>query len=240
MGNVWTLARRELGNYFFSPIAYLVAFFFLIFTGVFFVFYGPRLEAGMEATLAPLFAFMVIVLTLFVPPLTMRLLSEEYRSGTIEMLMTAPVTDVEVVLGKFLGALLYYVALLVPTLAYLVILELYADPDYGPILAGYLGLLLIGALYISVGTFFSALSRYQIVAAVASIVVLFLFTYIIGQASMETSGSLRVFLQTLSIEGHYRDFARGVLDTSHIVYFLSGTLFFLFLSVKVVESRKWW
>ena len=194
----------------------------------------------MEVTLEPLFAFMVIVLSRFVPPLTMRLLSEEYRSGTIEMLMTAPITDVEVVLGKFLGALLYYVALLVPTAAYLVILELYADPDYGPILSGYLGLLLIGALYISVGTFFSALSRYQIVAAVASIVVLFLFAYIIGQASMEASGPLRVFLQTLSIEGHYRDFARGVLDTSHIVYFLSGTLFFLFLSVKVVESRKWW
>jgi ABC-2 type transport system permease protein len=239
MTNIWVLARRELSAFFFSPIAYLVAFFFLICTGVYFAFYGPRLEPGAEATMESLFMFMIIVLTLFVPPLTMRLLAEELRSGTVEMLMTAPVTDIEVVLGKFLGALLFYLVLLVPTLGYLVILRIHSHLDYGPILAGYLGLVLIGGLYISVGTFFSALSRYQIVAAVASIVVLFVFAYIIGQASLEASGSFRSLLQLLSVEGHYRDFARGVFDTSHLIYFISGIVFFLFLTVKVVESRKW-
>ena len=239
MVNIWVLARTELGSFFFSPIAYMVAFFFLICTGVYFAFYGPRFEAGSEAAMAELFMFTIIVLTLFVPPLTMRLFAEELRSGTIEMLMTAPVTDVEVVLGKFLGALLYYFVLLVPTFAYVLILEVYSSPDYGPVLAGYLGLVLTGGLYIAVGAFFSAVSRYQIIAAVASVVVLFVFTRIIGYASMEATGSLRVLLQLVSVESHYSDFTRGVFDSSHLVYFLSGIVFFLFLTVKVVESRKW-
>jgi ABC-2 type transport system permease protein len=193
----------------------------------------------MEATLGPLFMFMVVLLTLFVPPLTMRLLAEEARSGTIEVLMTAPVTDTEVVLGKFFGALLFYFALLVPTLAYVGILAAQSSPDYGPIACGYLGLVLIGAMYIAVGTFFSAVTPHQIVSAVASIVVLFVFAYIIGQAAMEAGGSLRVLLQALSVETHYQDFARGVFDSSHVAYFLSGTILFLFVTVKVVESRKW-
>jgi len=239
MANVWTLARRELGGYFFSPIAYLVAFFFLIFTGAFFVFFAPTLEPGGEASMGQLFAFMIVLLALFVPPLTMRLLAEEQRSGTIEILMTAPVTDVEVVLGKFVGAMLYYVALLVPTVVYLVVLAIYSSPDVGPVLSGYLGLLLLGGLYISVGTFFSAATRHQIVAAVASIVVLFVFVFVIQAMVVAATGPMRVLLQALSIECHYRDFARGVVDLGHVMYFASGTVLFLFLTVKVVESRKW-
>ena len=174
MKNVSPVMQRELNGYFYSPIAYAVMTIFLLISGVFFV--TSTFIPGGESSLRSLFQVMPILLLVFLPVLTMRLLSEEYRSGTIETIMTAPVGETDVIVGKFLGAMVFYVAMLVGTLAYAVLLSVFGDLDVGLLAAAYLGLLLLGALYISVGLFFSACTQNQIIAVVCSTIVLMVFT----------------------------------------------------------------
>jgi ABC-2 type transport system permease protein len=174
------------------------------------------------------------------PVLCMGLLAQEWATGTIETMMTAPVEEHEVVIGKFLGSFLFFLVLLAPTLLYLVMLEMFGRPDFWPIMSGYLGLILVGALFISIGLFCSSLTKSQVVAAIAAASILFLVTVVpwfaAGQSTL-SSWARKVTDQ--GVMARYADFAKGVIDTGNLVYFLAATGVFLFLTVKVLESRRW-
>ena len=233
------IARRELGSYFYSPVAYVAMFLFLMAAGyLFWRDFVPGQPAGMRT----IFDWMVWLLVFIVPVLSMGLLSQEWSTGTIESLMTAPIGETDVVIGKFLGALGFFVFLMFPTLLYVVLLKIYSSVDVGPILSGYLGILLVGGLFVSVGLFCSSLTRSQVVAAVLAVAILFLIT-IVPWAAMRAEGStLGATWRKVADQGvynRYADFSRGVIDTSHVVFFLAITTVFLFLTIKVLESRRW-
>lgn len=238
MKNIWTMAQRELGAYFLSPIAYAVAAIFLFSTGL--AFGLGTFANGGEASLRSLFEFWIILILVFVlPMLTMRLFSEEFRSGTIESLMTLPISEVEVVIGKFLGAFLFYVALLALLLVYPILLSFYGPIDAKLLLCNYLGLLLLGGLYIAVGLFFSACTKHQIVAVLLSFALLALATFASSGLAQEVEGWPRAVLQHISIRTHFFDFVRGLVDFNHVVFFLTTSGLFLFFTVKRVEMRRW-
>lgn len=238
MRNIATMTQRELGAYFLSPIAYAVSAVFLFATGL--AFGLGTFRNGAEASLRSLFEFwMMLILVFVLPMLCMRLLSEEFRSGSIESLMTAPISEMEVVLGKFFGAFAFYLVLLVALLLYPLLLSLFGPVDGWLLLCNYLGLLLIGALYISVGLFFSACTKHQIVAVLLTFAVLALTTFASHGLAQNVEGWTRAVLQHLSIRTHFFDFVRGMVDTNHVVFFLTTTGLFLFLTVKRVEMRRW-
>jgi ABC-2 type transport system permease protein len=231
------IARRELGSYFVSPIAYVAMAIFLIVCGVAF---WPDFQPGQPAEMRHLFDDMVWVLVAIVPLLSMGLLAQEWASGTIETLMTAPVGETDVVVGKFVGSLVFFVVLLVPTLLYVILLRLYARPDYGPIVSGYLGIFLVGALFISVGLFCSALTRSQVVAAAAAAGILYIITIVPYQVT--ALATLSPFWRNVAdqcVFRRYADFSKGVIDSGNVIFFLAVTAVFLFLTVKVLESRRW-
>jgi len=169
-----TIAKRELASFFFSPIAYLVMAAFVLLAGLFFMIGVFRPEQAVSMRF--LFQAIVFVLIAILPAISMRLLSEEIRSGTLESLLTSPLTDGQIIIGKWLGALAFYFVLLVPTAVYLVLLENWANPDYGPIVSGYVGLLCVGGFYLAIGTFISSLTQNQIVAWVITFFIILAFT----------------------------------------------------------------
>ena len=233
-----TIARREIGSFFYSPIAHVALTVFLIVAG----FYFQRdFEPGQPAGLRAVFGQMVWLMVFIVPVLSMGLLAQEWATGTVETLFTAPVGEVDVVLGKFLGGLGFFVVLLAPTLVYVVLLRMYSQLDFGPIFAGYFGLLLVGAMFVSVGLFCSSLTRSQVVAAVTSVAVLFAIT-VAPYYALQQSASMSTWVRQLAEQNvyeRYLDFSKGIVDTGHVVFFLAVTAVFLFLTVKVLESRRW-
>lgn len=235
--NVIALTQRELQATFFSPVAYIVAAVFLVATG--YLFMEQTLIPGGEASVRSLLNGMAWMLAFAVPLLTMRTLSEEYSSGTIESLMTAPVTDVEVVLGKFAGVLVFYLALLAATLIHVLLVFRYGAADMKVVLCGYLGMLLLGALYVSVGIFASSLTRYQILGALVGAGLLGVFTLLVDSLAAVKGGAWREFFGYVNVLYRFEDFTKGMFDTKALVFFLSGTAFFLFLTVKTLESRRW-
>jgi ABC-2 type transport system permease protein len=237
--------QRELQAYFLSPLAYVVLTVFLLVNG--FVFWlivsflsDPR--SGVGAPLELFFGqtfFFWLVLLFVTPVLTMRLISEERRSGTIEVLMTAPVREVEVVLGKYLAALVFYLCLWVPTLVYAVIIDRHSDVDWGPIASGYLGVLGIGSVFLAVGIFASTLSRSQLVASLLTFVILIpLFTFGLLE-NMTNSPILKQVFGYLNIWQHMDEFGKGIVDTRRLVYYVSLSGFLLFLASRSLEVKKW-
>lgn len=234
--------RRELRAYFFSPLAYLVLFFFLAVNGVIFVFLVGQLNDPRSAGGPPLgyfFRATWLMLLLLGPLLTMRLVSEELRSGSIEVLMTAPVTEGEVIAGKFLAALTFYAFLWLPTLAYGAMISAYEKVDWGPIAAGYLGVLLIGSLFLAIGTFASATTRSQLLAAMMTGAMIFVFFLLGVFEEMINNDVAKKALGYVSLWNHIDEFASGIVDTRRLVFYLSGTLFFLFLAARALEDKKW-
>ena len=231
------IARRELSSYFYSPIAYVAMTLFLLACG--FAFWDD-FRPGQPVAMRNIFEWMVWLLVFVIPVLCMGLLAQEWSSGTIETLMTAPVGESDVVIGKFLGSLGFFLVLISPTLLYLGLLAIYGRPDYGPILSGYLGIILVGALFISVGLFCSSLTRSQVVAAVTAAAILFLITIVPWWLS--SKAALTPTWRAVAEQGvfiRYTDFAKGVLDSGNLVFFIVLTAVFLFLTVKVLESRRW-
>ncbi len=238
MRNVPTMAQRELGAYFLSPIAYAVIAMFLFSSGL--AFGLGTFTPGGEASLRSLFDFWIVLILVFVlPMLTMRLVSDELRVGTIETLMTAPITEIEVVLGKFCGAFVFYLILLAALLLYPLLLQMYGSVDSKLLFCNYLGLLMVGGLYISVGLFFSSCTKHQVIAVLLSFALLALMTFASHALAQLVEGWPRVLLQQLSIRSHFHDFVRGMLDLNHVVFFLTMTAFFLFVTVKRLEMRRW-
>jgi len=242
MNGALATCRRELRAYFFSPLAYLVLFFFLAVNGVIFVFLVGQLNDPRSAGGPPLgyfFRATWLMLLLLGPLLTMRLVSEELRSGSIEVLMTAPITEGEVIAGKFLAALTFYAFLWLPTLAYGAMISAYEKVDWGPIAAGYLGVLLIGALFLAIGTFASATTRSQLLAAMMTGALIFVLFLLGVFEEMVNNDAAKKALGYVSLWNHIDEFASGIVDTRRLVFYLSGTLFFLFLAARALEDKKW-
>lgn len=233
----YAIARRELSSYFFSPIAYVAITLFLLVSGILFT---RDFEPGAAVSLRTLFDWMVYLLVFIVPVLSMGLISSEWDKGTIETMMTAPVSDAEVVLGKFAGAMSFFLVMLLPTLTYVVLLSVFGRPEPGPLLSGYLGIVLVGGLFTAVGIFCSSLTRSQVVAAVISAAVLAAITILPYYASdnPRLTDFWRQVVRQMVFQ-RYTDFSRGVIDLSHVVAFLSATAVFLFATTKVLESRRW-
>lgn len=231
------IARRELGALFFSPIAYVAMTLFLLVCGYFFL---GDFRPGAPVAMRSLFDQMVWLLVFVTPVVSMGLLATEWDRGTLETMMTAPVSETELVLGKFLGAMGFFVVMLVPTLAYVVLLSLFGRPELGPLLSGYLGIVLVGMLYLGVGLLCSSLTRSQVIAAVSSASVLFLITIVPAFAARQAllPDFWRAVVRQLVYQ-RYTDFSRGIIDVGHVGFFLASTAVLLFLTVKVMESRRW-
>ncbi len=235
MRNALYVAGKELRSYFVSPIAYIIVAFWLVITGLFFTASATQGDASMRNV----FGVIPILLLLISPALTMRLLAEESRAGTLELLLTAPVKDWSVVVGKFLGALGLYVAMMVLTVLYPLILVLFrGDPDWGPIWSGYLGLLLLGMAFLSVGLFASSLTSNQILSAVIALALL-LVLFIITVLTSNVPPNVAQVLAKLSIGDRYDPFVRGIVDLTDVVYFLTFTGAVLFITVQIVEARRY-
>jgi len=249
--NVLAIAEKELRAYFASPMAYVIIGFFLLPFGVFFYLYlqmfvqnsmgmnqfGGNMNVNQQVIRFVLQNASVIILFIM-PMITMRTYSEEKRSGTIELLLTSPVSDVEIILGKFFGALGLYSAMLLVTLLYMAILFVYGSPEWRPLVAAYLGLLLMGAAFVSMGLLISSTTNNQIVAGIVTFVVFLLF-WIIGWFGDTAGPTLGPVTQYLSITEHFDDFSKGVIDTKHVIYYLSLITFGLFLTAKSVDTERW-
>ena len=236
MRNALYIAAKELRSYFVSPVAYVIVALWLVASGFFFY---ASLTFTNEATLRDVFGVTPVLLLLIAPALTMRLLAEESRTGTLELLLTAPVQDWSVVLGKFLGALGLYLAMTGLTLFYPLLLILFGgNPDWGPIWSGYLGLVLLGMAFLSVGLFASALTSNQMVSAVIGFVIL-LILFIIGQLAQNVGAGISDFLSRLSISDRFDPFPRGLIDLADVIFYISFTAVVLFITVQVVEARRY-
>ncbi len=235
MKNMILIAYKELRAYFASPIAYVVIAAFLAIMG--FLFW-LIVFLSQEASMRGVFSNMAVTLLFISPALTMRLLAEEQRSGTIELLLTLPVRDWQVVLGKFLASLAVVGVMVALTLYYPLLLIRLGDPDLGPITSGYLGMLLLAASFLAIGLFTSSLSRNQVVAALLAFGAM-LILWLIDIAGRLFGAPVSDAVVYMSLSDHYFDFIRGVIDTRHIVYYLSVIAIFLFLATQVLQLRRW-
>jgi len=243
-----TLTRRELGSFFFSWIGYIVIAGAVFLMGLSFVSLLAKLQG--ESTPMPVTEIFLnlcfwLILLFSAPIITMRLFALEKFSGTFETLMTAPVGDGQVVLAKFTAALIFFMVMWLPLLACIAVLRYFARGsnllDPGTLASTFLGIFLVGALYMAVGCFASALTRSQIVAAMISFAIglaLFLASFLGDQFAPDKSWQVEA-LNCVSILEQMKEFARGVVDTRYVVFYLTSTLFFLLLACRVVQSRRW-
>lgn len=234
MRNVPALTRRELGAYFLSPMAWIILAVWMAFAGAIF---WLALRFQPVAEMEVWFGYMAFLSLLIVPVFTMRLVAEEAARGSLEMLMTSPVTEAEVILGKYAGALLFYLSLLVPTAVFPSMIAWLGDPDPGPILVGYFGLALLGGFLTAAGLFFSSIARRQVVAAFMGLVV-FLLLFVLGFAGPYLGGAAGRALEHLGLIGRMQGFVVGLVDLRDVGYLVIGAGLFLFLSVKALELRR--
>ena len=253
MSNVLAIARKELKGYFASPIAYAVIGIFALMFGFFFysllLFFdqnsarsaglggGPSVNVN-EQLLRPVFMNTVVILLFMLPLVTMRTYAEEKRSGTIELLLTAPLTDLQIILGKFLGVMGLYASAIAVTLVHVGLVFAFGDPEPWPVVTTYLGLLLVGGCFMAVGLFISSLTKNQIVAGITTFGV-FLMLWVINWLASFMGPTTQQVLNYLSFTDHLEDFTRGVIDTKHVVYYVSFIAFGLFLTARSVDTERW-
>ena len=246
--------RKELYRLFASPIFYVVAFIFLALVGYFFyssvAYYSllsfqagrnPFLSQQLNLTdmvLEPFFGSISIVLLLMVPLITMRLFAEEKKTGTVELLFTYPISDRGAVLGKFAAAISILILLLGGTLPAMLLLEILADPPWATIVGSYLGLLLLGSAFVSLGLLASSLTENQIIAAAIAFGALLLL-WIVGWAESLVGPTLGSVLKYLSLLTHFDNFARGILDSRDVLFYVLFVSLFLFTTLRTLESRQW-
>ena len=234
--NTLAIAQRELKSYFVSPVAYVVTAFFLLIAGYLF---SLILLQSNEATLRYLQSNLSVIWLFVTPFLTMRLLAEEQRTGTIELLLTNPVRDAEVVAGKYLGALVFLFFMLAFTLYYPALIYLLSGrPDLGPMAAGYLGIVLQAGAFLAVGLLASSLTENQMISAILSFAIL-LVLWLADAVSNNLGSPVKDIFKYLSITQQFNDFPRGIIDTSHVVYFLSLVAACLALTVLSLQTRRW-
>jgi ABC-2 type transport system permease protein len=253
MSNILAIAGKELRSYFTSPIAYIVVGAFAVLYGWFYVailayFLRQSMQGALMAgapavnvnqqMIRPLLQNMTVLLLFMLPMVTMRTYAEEKRSGTIELLLTSPITDLQIILGKFLGALTLYALMLGVSLIHILVLFRYGQPEWKELLTAYVGLLLFGGCFISVGLFISSLTKNQIVAVMATFSV-FLFLWVVNWIGSFAGPTVDRLTSYLALMEHFDDFAKGVVDTTHVIYYLSVITFGLFLTAKSVDSERW-
>lgn len=253
MRNIWVVAQKELNSYFVSPVAYLLLTMFAIIFGFFFwssvgYFNAASLQSQMsgqaapmsvnEYVIRPLLSNMGVIGLFFIPMISMRLFAEEKRLGTIELLATSPIRDLEIILGKWLAATLMYSVLLLFSAINFAFLFRYGNPDWKPLAIGYLGLLLQASGLLAIGTFISSLTKNQIIAGAATFGVELLLWVLEWPAGFETAGWAKV-LAYMSVVTHNDSFSKGVLDTKDAVYYLSVIFLGLFLTSRSMESLRW-
>jgi ABC-2 type transport system permease protein len=253
MKNLLAIYKRELKAYFVSPVAYVVLVIFLVIAGFFFSSivrwfatfslqaqhspYGAP-EMNITAWLEGFFLNTAVWILFVLPLLSMRLFSEEKRQGTMELLFTYPIRDAETVLGKYFACATIFVVMLVASAVNMLVLAKYGDPEFGPLFSAYLGLFLMGASFLAVGTFVSSLTENQIVAAVGTFGALLLL-WVIHWVSTSANPQLGHLLEEISVIERYSDFAKGVIEIKDIIYYVSFAVFFIFLTMRVLESKKW-
>ena len=254
MRNAWTIARRELNVYFTSPIAYIVLAMFGIIFGYFFfsaiAFFaqfsaqaamnpgmGPPMNVN-QFVIQPTLGNFTIILLFLIPMVTMRLFAEEQRSGTIELLLTSPLTDYEIILGKWIGAMLLYTSMLAVSMLNFAVLLIYTTLDFKALAAGYLGMLLMGGALLAIGAFISTLTKNQIVAGALTFGV-FLMLWVLDWANQYSQSTIGKLCAYLAIPPHFEQFSKGVIELKDTVYYLSAITLGLFLSKRSLESMRW-
>jgi ABC-2 type transport system permease protein len=253
MRNILVIFKKELKSYFASPIAYLLLAIFAVIFGFFFysatrffVLQGMQMQMmgrGMpmdvnEYVIRPLLTNASVIGLFLIPMITMRLYAEEKRSGTIELLMTSPVRDLEIVLGKWLAALVLYISILGISGINIAILYTFGRPDWKPILVGYLGLILQGGCLLAIGIFISTTTRNQIIAGGATFAVC-LMLWVLDWVSAYDQSAWAKVVSYLSVVTHFEPFSKGVIDTKDVIFYLSMIFFGLFLTTRSVESLRW-
>jgi len=253
MRNVFLVCRKELNSYFASPIAYLLMAFFGLMIG--FVFYtatrdmvrmsfmaqmqGQMMPQNVnDAIIKPLLGLASTVALFLIPMITMRTFAEEKRTGTIELLMTSPVRDTEIILGKWLGAMLLYLCVLAMSMINLALLFAWGKPDLKPVLVAYLGLILQGGCLLAIGVFISTTTRNQIVAGGVTFFVCLILWLLSWFTAFDSSSTAQV-INYLSIVTHFENFSKGVIDTKDVVFYLSMIFFSLFITHRAMESLRW-
>ncbi|NOY27815.1 MAG: ABC transporter permease subunit [Oligoflexia bacterium] len=233
---VLAILRRELASYFDSPLAYIVVPAFLLLVGGFSLGFNDILAAGL-ASMRTVFFWCAVFYLLLIPAVTMRLFAEERRTGSIEMLVTMPITETEMVLGKYLAALSLMTLALALTVTYPLTLASLGNLDWGPVVGGYLGLFLLGASFCAIGTAASALTHNQIVAFLVSLIVC-LVPFATGFALAKVPPALLPLVQDISFQTHFNNLARGVIDTRSLVFYLSVCALFLHIAVFSLQRRR--
>src|ERR1700729_4640683 len=258
MRNLYAIYRKEIRDYFVSPIAYVCIGFFLLLSAFFLNFflsaviqqsfqmemqsmqYGMPPQFDVPGQVMRAFLGLLSTLILFITPfLTMGVFAEERKRGTMELLMTSPISEIQIVLGKFLASLSLFALMLLPTASYVVYMYLHSDPipAWRMLFAGYAGILLLGGSLLALGTFISSLTENQLIAAVLTFAA-FLFVWVLDLGS-NASGGVGAVVQYLSVIRHYDDFTRGIIDTSALIYYFSFIALFIFLTVRSIDSMRW-
>lgn len=236
LSNTWTFAQKELRSFFNSAVAYVILTLFLLIAGWFF---SSSLFLVNQADLRDVFSVIIpLIYLFFIPAITMRVIAEEKKTGTIELLVTMPVRDVEIVLGKYLATLILLATALALTFAYPLTISMLGNPDGGALIGGYLGLLLMGAAYLAIGVFTSGLTPNQIVAFITGFALILVF-FMLDKVIVFFPGAVASVLEYASVTYHLENLARGVIDTRDIIYYGTVITLFLFLAVRSLEARKW-
>ena len=250
--------EKELKSFFYSPMAYVVIAVFTALTGVFFYLYLSNfVETAFRAEIMaqqyrqmpqkmnvnlmlirPFFWNIALIALFTLPAITMRLFSEEKKQGTIELLYTTPISSLQIVLGKYFAGLAFFAVLLIPTILFQSLLFVYGEPELLPVISGYIGLLFLGSAFIAMGLFISTTTENQIIAAIGGFA-LSLFLWIVGWGASYAGPTLAPFLEYISIINHFEDFAQGVIDSSHVAYYVLFSFVGIYMSLKSIESIKW-
>jgi ABC-2 type transport system permease protein len=235
MSNVWAISTRELRSYFLAPLAYMVAAFFVFGAGILF---WLIVQSSREASLKQLVQNIFVLFLFVIPMVSMRLLADEQRSGTMELLMTNPVQEWEIVVGKFTGSALFVAFMLAATLPFPLLLFLFGSPDLGPILTGYLGAFLQGAAFLAIGLWFSSITDNQIVAAVLTFIVL-LALWLSDNIGTATGGTFGTIVSYVSLITRVQGFSQGVIDSKDLIFYLTVIVAGVVLSTLAVQSRRY-
>jgi len=232
--NTMHIFRREFRHYFITPIAYIVISIFLILTGWFFF---STFFLYSQTELRNFFSLLPIIFSFIVPTVTMRLFSEEYNVGSYEILVTMPVTDRDIILGKFLAALCFVAVMLLPTVSYAISVSMLGDLDWGPVVGGYVGALLLGGAFVAVGLFASALTKNQIIAFIIGMIICFALT-MVDKILFFLPESMLGFFQYIGADYHFENVSKGILDTRDILYFASVVFAALYGTFLVLQEKK--
>lgn len=258
MKKILAITKREFRSYFYSPVGYIVLAFFVILTGIFYYLYlntfvemclqasfyesqyrGLQQSINVNFHMIRPYLYNVAIISLFILPLvTMRLFAEEKKQGTLELLFTSPLSINEIIIGKFLAGLFYYIIMLMVPLFYILLLYFFGNPEFGPIVSAFIGLIFMGSVIISFGLFISTLTENQIVSAAGTFAISLLL-WIIGWGSNYAGKILGKFFEYISVINHFEDFSQGILDTQHIAYYILLSTLGLYLAKFSLESIKW-